>query len=158
MDDQVASGIDIPTDGEQRRENYIHYHCRHMRGPDFDTLTSKVHRNGAAIADLPAITGRIEASGAHFLDRDYKIAQSFTVKPVKITVSGPITIMDTTANAYYKSKRELAFDLAGALNVEIRALAAGCRHIQVDEPLFVRNVDYALDFCHLRWNTLTATA
>ena len=37
--------------------------------------------------------------------------------------------------------------MADALNFEIRALAAaGCRHIQVDEPLLVRNVDYALDF------------
>jgi len=145
--DQVASGIDIPTDGEQRRENYIHYHCRHISGLDFDLLTNKVHRNGAAIADLPTITGEIEASGEHFLDRDYERAQSFTDKPVKITVPGPVTIIDTTANTYYKNDRDLAFDLAAALNVEIQALAAaGCRHIQVDEPLFVRNLDYALDF------------
>ena len=145
--DQVESGIDIPTDGEQRRENYIHYHCRHMNGLDFDTLTSKVHRNGAAVADLPTITGKIEPNGVHFLDRDYRIAQSITDKPVKITVPGPVTIIDTTANAYYKSHRQLAFDLADALNFEVRALAAaGCRHIQVDEPLFVRNVDRALDF------------
>ena len=61
VSDQVASGIDIPTDGEQRRENYIHYQCRHMTGLDFDLLTTKVHRNGAAIADLPTITGRIES-------------------------------------------------------------------------------------------------
>ena len=24
---QIDAGIDIPTDGEVRRENYIHYHC-----------------------------------------------------------------------------------------------------------------------------------
>ena len=28
--DQVKVGIDIPTDGEIRRENYIYYHCRHL--------------------------------------------------------------------------------------------------------------------------------
>ena len=28
--DQVNAGIDIPTDGEIARENYIHYHCRHL--------------------------------------------------------------------------------------------------------------------------------
>ncbi len=147
VSDQVASGVDIPTDGEQRRENYIHYHCRHMTGIDFGLLTTKLHRNGAAIADLPTITGRIESTGAHFLDRDYRVAQSCTDKPVKITVPGPVTIIDTTANTFYENDRELAFDLAAALNVEIRALAAaGCRHIQVDEPLLVRNLDYALDF------------
>ena len=55
VQDQIACGIDIPTDGEQRRENYIHYHCRHMNGLDFDRLTSRVHRDGAAFADLPTM-------------------------------------------------------------------------------------------------------
>ena len=145
--DQVACGVDIPTDGEQRRENYIHYHCRHLEGFDFQKLTSKVHRNGAAVADLPTITGKIVPRGEHFLDIDYKMAQSCTDRPVKITVPGPITIIDTTADAHYKDERQLAFDLSDALNFEIRALAdSGCRHIQVDEPLFVRNIGNALDY------------
>lgn len=147
VEDQVACGIDIPTDGEQRRENYIHYHCRHLRGIDFDQLTTRVHRNGAAVADLPTISARIEPRGEHFLDRDFRLAQSFSSRPVKLTVPGPLSIMDTTANTYYRDERRLAFDLATALNYEIRALAAaGCRYIQVDEPLFVRQVDAALDY------------
>jgi len=147
IEDQLACGIDTPTDGEQRRENYIHYHCRHFKGIDFENLTNKVHRNGAAVANLPSITGKIEPNGEHFLDRDYTIAQGYSNKPVKITVPGPITIMDTTADIFYKNDRQLAFDLAAGINYEIRALAdAGCKHIQVDEPLFARNVEAALDF------------
>ena len=147
IDDQLACGIDIPTDGEQRRENYIHYHCRHFNGVDFKNLTNKVHRDGAAIADLPSIAGKVEPNGEHFLDRDYTIAQGFSDRPVKITVPGPITIMDTTADIFYDNDRQLAFDLADALNFEIRALAdAGCKNIQVDEPLFARNVEMALEF------------
>jgi 5-methyltetrahydropteroyltriglutamate--homocysteine methyltransferase len=85
--------------------------------------------------------------GNHFLDHDYELAQGFSDQPVKITVPGPLSIIDTTANVYYQSERELAFDLAAALNYEIRALAdAGCQYIQLDEPLFVRNVDAALDY------------
>lgn len=122
IEDQVACGIDIPTHGEQRRENYIHYHCRHLKGFDFAKLTTKVHRNGAAIADLPTITGKIVPRGNHFLDRDYEMAQSCTDRPVKITVPGPVTIIDTSADAHYKDERRLAFDLAAALNYEIRAL------------------------------------
>ncbi len=38
---QAEIGIDIPSDGEVRRENYIHYHCRHMQGIDFQHLTRK---------------------------------------------------------------------------------------------------------------------
>ncbi len=147
IQDQLNCGIDIPTDGEQRRENYIHYHCRHLSGIDFNKLTSRVLRDGAYKAELPTVSDKIEPRGEHFLSSDFKIAQSFTDQPVKITVPGPTTIIDTTANTYYQSMRELAFDLADALNFEIRALAdAGCKYIQVDEPLFARNVERALDF------------
>ena len=147
IQDQTDCGIDIPTDGEQRRENYIHYHCRHLDGIDFENLTNKVHRNGAAVADLPTISARIVPAGDHFLDRDFQVAQGYSDRPIKITVPGPRSIIDTTANVYYRSERELAFDLADALNFEIRALAAaGCQYIQVDEPLFVRKVDDALAF------------
>jgi len=145
--DQIECGIDIPSDGEQRRENYIHYHCRHLHGIDFENLTNKVHRNGAAVADLPTINGHIEPRGEHFLDHDFRSAQKFSDRPVKVTVPGPLSIMDTTTNRHYHSDRELAFDLATALNFEIRTLAdAGCKYIQVDEPLFVRKVDDALAY------------
>lgn len=147
VEDQIGCGIDIPTDGEQRRENYIHYHCRHLQGFDFENLSKAVLRDGAYSAELPTITGKIVPRGNHFLDRDFKIAQSFADRPVKITVPGPTTIMDTTVDHFYRDERQLAFDLADALNFEIRALAdAGCRYIQVDEPLFARNVQRALDF------------
>jgi 5-methyltetrahydropteroyltriglutamate--homocysteine methyltransferase len=144
---QRDCGIDIPTDGEQRRENYIHYHCRNLTGFDFDNLTHRVLREGAYKTDLPTIRGAVTSKPGHFLDRDFAIAQAVTRKPVKITVPGPMTIMDTTVNDHYSEPADLARDLADALNVEIRALAdAGCRHIQVDEPVFARNVDQALAF------------
>jgi len=145
--DQVACGIDIPSDGEQRREDYIHYHCRHLQGFDFENLTRKTHRAGAAVSDLPTIVGKVMPGIDHFLDRDFRIAQSCTDRPIKMTLPGPITIIDTTANSFYGNERQLAFDLADALNVEVRALAAaGCKNIQVDEPVFARHVDTALDF------------
>ena len=145
--DQIACGIDIPTDGEQRRENYIHYHCRHLDGFDFDNLTHRIVRGGAYETDLPTIRGRVRAKPGHFLDRDWVIAQNFTDRPVKITVPGPVTIMDTTADAFYGDERALAFDLAAALNHEIRALAdAGCAQIQVDEPMFARRPEAALSY------------
>jgi 5-methyltetrahydropteroyltriglutamate--homocysteine methyltransferase len=110
-------------------------------------LTRRVLRSGAYETELPTIRDRIEPTGDHFLDHDWRIAQEFTGRPVKITVPGPITIMDTTANDYYRDDRQLAFDLADALNYEIRALAdAGCKYIQVDEPLFARKPDEALAY------------
>ena len=144
--EQAAIGIDIPTDGEVRRANYIHYHCSHWDGFEPETLTLCTMRNGAWTAEVPTFTGRI-AAREPFLVRDWEVAQAATERPVKITVPGPLTIADSTANAFYSDRRSWCAELADALNVEIGRLAdAGCRHIQVDEPLFARLPDQALDF------------
>ncbi len=146
IEDQVKSGISIPTDGEIRRENYIHYHCRHLDGFDFEQLTETDVRGGAYRARLPGIVADIKTR-EHFLDSDYRVAQSFTDRPVKITLPGPMTIANTTVDHYYQDPRTLGAALADALNFEIKALAAaGCRHIQVDEPLFARQAQAALDY------------
>lgn len=143
---QISCGIDIPTDGEQRRENYVHYQCRYMGGFDFDNLEHRTLRNGAYETDLPAIRGKISARNL-VLPRDYDLAQATSKKPVKITLPGPLTIMDTTANCFYDDDAALARDLADALNAEVRALAAaGCRHIQIDEPIFARKPEAAMDY------------
>ena len=146
IDDQVRAGIDIPTDGEIARENYIHYHCRHLAGVSFERLEEKALRNDAYRALLPAIVGPVRA-GAPFLPTDYRRAQACTDRPVKITMPGPMTISDTTVDLHYDDPRMLGRDLAAALNREVLALAdAGCRHIQIDEPLFARKPDAALEY------------
>jgi methionine synthase II (cobalamin-independent) len=146
VEDQVGAGIDIPTDGEVRRENYIHYHCRHLEGVDFDTLTPKDVRGGTYRADLPSITGTVKARD-RFLAADWKMAQAATERPVKITLPGPMTIADTTVDLFYNDHPRLCADLAEALNVEVRSLAeAGCTWIQIDEPVFARKPDIALRY------------
>jgi 5-methyltetrahydropteroyltriglutamate--homocysteine methyltransferase len=83
----------------------------------------------------------------HFLHHDWKVAQGYTDRPVKITMPGPMTIADTTANEHYGDPATLGADLADALNAEVLALAdAGCKHIQIDEPVFARKVPEALDY------------
>ncbi len=144
--DQVEAGIDIPTDGEIPRENYIHYHCRHLEGFDFGSLTEKTLRNGAYTANLPTITGPVRARDL-FLADDWRRAQRHTERPVKITMPGPMTIADTNADAWYHDPEKLGADLAAALNQEVLSLAAaGCRHIQIDEPLFARKPREALAY------------
>ncbi len=146
IEDQIQCGIDIPTDGEIRRENYIHYHCRHLAGIDFDNLTNKALRNGAYSAELPTIIGPVKAR-ERFLPHDWNVAQSFTEAPVKITMPGPMTMSDTLADAYYNDAAKLGAAFAEALNNEVLALAeAGCTNIQIDEPLFARKPDAALAY------------
>lgn len=144
--DQVECGIDIPTDGEISRENYIHYHCRHLHGFDFAHLTAKEVRGGTYEAKLPTIIGPVSARD-QFLVADWQRAQASTEHPVKITMPGPMTISDTNSDAFYNDPKKLGHDIADALNGEVLALAAaGCLHIQIDEPLFARKPQAALDF------------
>ncbi|MFQ6022797.1 MAG: 5-methyltetrahydropteroyltriglutamate--homocysteine methyltransferase [Acidiferrobacterales bacterium] len=146
IEDQVNAGIDIPTDGEIRREDYIHYHCRHIDGIDFTHLSEKEVRDGAYRAELPTVTGPVRARD-HFLPHDWQVAQSFTNRPVKMTIPGPLTISDTLVDAYYGDPAKFGAELASALNYEVLALAAaGCKHIQIDEPLFARRPQAALDY------------
>jgi 5-methyltetrahydropteroyltriglutamate--homocysteine methyltransferase len=142
----VAAGIDVPTDGEIRREHYIYYQCRNFAGFDFQRLTRKAMRRGSWTAEVPTVTGKVSAKNP-VLVRDWRVAQSVTDRPVKITLPGPLTIIDSTADAAYADEQRLAADLADALNAEIRALSeAGCRWIQVDEPVFAREPEKALTF------------
>ena len=147
IDIQLRAGISIPTDGEVRRENYIHYHCRHLDGFDFDKLEHSVLRDGAYETDLPAIRNEIVHKGKNYGARDYLASQTVSARPVKFTLPGPLTIMDTTADCFYYDRPKLNAALAETVNKEVLALVdAGCQYIQVDEPLFARNVSDALGF------------
>jgi|TARA_B100001964_G_C14217026_1_gene593290 5-methyltetrahydropteroyltriglutamate--homocysteine methyltransferase len=144
--DQIECGIDVVTDGEVRRENYIHYHCRHIAGVDFNTLTEKAARTGNYKCWLPTVVAKVEAQDS-FLVHDWGKSQKLSSKPVKITIPGPMTITDTIANTHYKSDDKMGFDLSEVINVEIKRLQkAGCKYIQVDEPLFARKPQQALDY------------
>ena len=146
VDDQVQAGIDIPTDGEVRRENYIFYQCRRIKGIDFNTVTNTSVRSGAYQADLPTITGPVTLEKT-MLGIDYSTAQKFCSNPVKITIPGPMTIIDSIADDYYNNDKKLGLDLANALNTEILNLVeAGCQNIQVDEPVFARKPEKALEY------------
>ena len=95
---------------------------------------------------MPTIIDKISATEPFLVD-EWKSNQSISNKPVKVTIPGPMTITDTIANCYYKSDDEMGYDLAIAINIEIKRLVeAGCKYIQVDQPLFARKPENALNF------------
>lgn len=144
---QLKAGVTIPTDGEVRRENYIHYHCRYLEGFDFDNLEHRVLRDGAYETDLPAIRGTVRHRKELYAAKDYTASQNVSPVPLKFTLPGPLTIMDTNANCFYEDRVHLNRDLADTINREIMGLVeAGCQYIQIDEPLFARQIKDALSF------------
>ncbi len=143
--DQLTCGVDVPTDGEMRRENYLHYHCRNLHGIDFDRLTERVLRNSSWRGRVPTFVGPISPR-RHFLRRDHEVASRSVDAPVKITAPGPVTLMDSTADVHYGDDRAWGEALATAINDELLDLAAGgCTQIQIDEPAFARYPERAGD-------------
>ncbi|XP_019640808.1 PREDICTED: uncharacterized protein LOC109482519 [Branchiostoma belcheri] len=148
IQEQIDIGIDVITDGELRRENYILYFCRQLNGFDFDNLVKETFRNGAWSGYVPAVVSEVgPRDDTPFVLEEWRAAQSLTDRPVKITIPGPMTIIGSTANRFYKDRQELSEALVSIINREVRALAAaGCKYIQIDEPVMMRNPDIAEDY------------
>jgi 5-methyltetrahydropteroyltriglutamate--homocysteine methyltransferase len=62
---------------------------------------------------------------------------SLTDKPVKITMTGPHMLAKVAYDEHYGDITKMMNDLGKLLRYNFKILAdAGCKHIQIDEPLF----------------------
>jgi 5-methyltetrahydropteroyltriglutamate--homocysteine methyltransferase len=135
---QEEAGIDIVCDGEQRRGTHYTYFLRDVEGIDCVRLAPKAKRGGTATEDVPCVIGSLRLS-RHQAVRDFQFLRRHTGRPIKMTLPGPSTLVDGTADRHYGDERALALAFAGVLNEEIRALeASGCEMVQLDEPVFSR--------------------
>ena len=136
---QSKAGLDVITDGEVRRENYIHYFCRKLNGFDFKSLCLTSIRDDAATILLPQIVGEVSAQeNEGWVWKEWKSSQVLSKLPVKITLPGPMTIAHTVVDQYYKDQKVLGAVLTKILNREIKALVSvGCKVIQVCHKLTV---------------------
>ncbi len=138
--DQEEAGLDIVTDGEQRRRHYIWGFIEGLTGIDTQNLGKKPTRGGrytSAPIDVARIVGDITRPKP-ILVEGLRFAKAQTDKPVKVTLPGPMTIVDTLLDEHYgESTSALAGRFAEVLNQEARELqAAGADIIQFDEPCF----------------------
>ena len=163
LQEQERAGIDVVSDGEQRRKNYVIHHTSHMSGFDYETLGEKTTRGGRRTVMAGRCIGPIEHRRSIVLE-DLKFALAESQRPVKVTLPGPMTVEDCVHDAYYHDDKALAFAWADAINAEARELAdAGAAVIQFDEPVFSRfphkvgdwGIE-ALDRCVEGVNTTTA--
>jgi 5-methyltetrahydropteroyltriglutamate--homocysteine methyltransferase len=143
---QEDAGIDIVTDGEQSRQHFVHGFLEHVAGVDFRHQVEMGIRNNRYKAMVPTVvgslglTGRVHATAA-------RLARAHTRRRLKFTLPGPMTIVDTIADAHYGDKVAMAMAFAELLNQEARALEAdGVDVIQFDEPAFNVYVEEALDW------------
>jgi 5-methyltetrahydropteroyltriglutamate--homocysteine methyltransferase len=133
---QEDAGLDIITDGEQRRRHYIESFCAELGGFDYRDLVDMPTRGGRYVQKVPNITTPVERTHPILLD-GLRFLKANTTRRVKITLPGPMTIADTAHNAHYADERAFAAALAAAINAEARDLAAaGADVVQIDEPAF----------------------
>ena len=133
---QEDAGIDIVTDGEQARQHFVHGFLEHIEGVDFTRRVTMGIRNNRYEAQVPTVTGPLRRRGSvHGFEA--AIARKHTRRLLKFTLPGPMTIVDTLADAHYGDRVALAMAFADLLNEEARDLAAiGVDVIQFDEPAF----------------------
>jgi 5-methyltetrahydropteroyltriglutamate--homocysteine methyltransferase len=143
--DQERAGLDIITDGEQRRESYSNRFATALAGVDIDNPGTALDRSGHP-NPVPRVVGPIERKHAVQV-RDVEFLRSHTSRPVKITVPGPFTMSQQAQNDAYPSEAELAEAYAAAVHDEIVDLfAAGADIVQIDEPYMQARPEKAREF------------
>lgn len=133
---QEDAGLSVIGDGEMSRQHFVHGFLEQVDGIDFAHKVEMGIRNDRykamvpQVVAAPALKGRVHAVEARFL-------RAHTTKPVKFTLPGPMTLVDTVADRHFGDRVKLAFAFAELLNQEALALQAdGVDVVQFDEPAF----------------------
>src|SRR5258705_3889981 len=133
---QEDAGIDVVTDGEQSRQHFVHGFLEFVEGIDFARKVEIGIRADRYKAMVPTVTSALRLTGRVHAG-EAQLARAHTRRKLKLTLPGPMTIIDTIADTHYGDRVKMAFAFADLLNAEARALAVnGVDVIQFDEPAF----------------------
>jgi len=143
--DQERAGLDIITDGEQRRESYSNRFATALDGIDTERPGTTINRSGRPIP-VPRVVGPIRRRHPVEL-RDLQVLRANTGRKIKATVPGPFTMGKQAQDDYYKDEEAVALDYAAAVNAEIKDLfAAGADVVQIDEPWMQQHPEKARQY------------
>jgi 5-methyltetrahydropteroyltriglutamate--homocysteine methyltransferase len=143
--DQESAGIDIVGDGEQTRRHFVTTLIENLDGVDFANKKTVRIRNRYD-AYVPMVVGPVARTRSVFAEHA-RFLRAETERPVKFTLPGPMTMVDTLYDGYYRSREKLAREFAKVLNAEARELEAlGINVIQFDEPAFNVFMDEVRDW------------
>ena len=136
LKEQEDAGIDIVTDGEQSRQHFVHGFLEFVEGIDFEHKVKMGIRDNRYDAMVPVVVGPLKLKG-RVHQTEALVLRNHSRNKIKITLPGPMTIVDTIADRHYGDKVKLAMAFAALLNQEARALEKdGVDVIQFDEPAF----------------------
>ncbi|HEY8208249.1 MAG TPA: cobalamin-independent methionine synthase II family protein [Myxococcaceae bacterium] len=157
---QDEAGVDLVTDGEQRRDNFYSFVAEKLTGVKLMTLAEmlEVVEDKAGFErilqtlDVPAYSisnptcvGKVSRRMPLAVD-ELKFVQRHTRKPVKVPLPGPYLLtramfVKEVTGEHYPSREELGHDVVRLLRDEVEELiAAGAAFIQFDEPVLTELV------------------
>jgi 5-methyltetrahydropteroyltriglutamate--homocysteine methyltransferase len=171
--DQELAGIDVITGGEMHRRTHnrhsppnamLNYFWQKMPAFQGSTRPKPITKHDPDVFH-PAATckGPIADTTDLGLADEFRTVSALTRRPVKITMTGPHMLAKVAYDEHYDNIARMMSDLAKLLRHNFKMLVeAGCRHIQIDEPLFTSSdeaeVQAAVDAINLAIEGLTVRA
>ena len=157
---QEAAGVDVVSDGEQRRDNFYSFVAEKLEGVTSMTLAELLEhvedregfRRLLDSLDVPAYsirnptcTGRLRLRESLALD-EVRFLRGVTARPLKVALPGPYLLtramwVQEVSRASYPTKEALGDDVVAILRGELgRLAAADVEFVQLDEPVLTELV------------------
>jgi len=137
---QQDVGLDIVTDGEFRRENWWIDFVAKLHGVEISSGSGAVAFDQSYIPKMVRTVGKL-ATDRPIVLPDYRYLVTVASRAVKVTIPSPTRMhfhggrQSVSAQAY-PDIEEFFADIAAIYRAEIAELEmAGCRYIQIDDPL-----------------------
>ncbi len=139
VSEMERAGVDVVSDGEQRRESYFNRFANALGGVDPDRPGSAIARLGRP-TPVPRVIGPIERTGPVSVP-EARFLRGITDRRIKITVPGPFTLSSLAQDEHYGDPERLAMAYATAVNAELRELEPLVDWLQLDEPYLQAHPD-----------------
>src|SRR3954453_8028320 len=94
---QEDAGVEIVTDGEQSRQHFVHGFLEYVEGIDFEHKVKMGIRDNRYEAMVPVVTGELRPKGRGHRPEAATL-RAHSRHKIKITMPGPMTIVDTIAD------------------------------------------------------------
>jgi 5-methyltetrahydropteroyltriglutamate--homocysteine methyltransferase len=138
--DQEDAGVDVVSDGEMRRTDFIMGFYERFAPLEALPPARKMGHSGYDQVTRYRALGRLAAPDGLGTVAELQFARKVTRHPVKVAIPGPLTLCTAIDPApAYSDVATLANDVSVIINAELKRLvAAGATVVQLDEPGFFR--------------------
>ena len=139
--DQQRAGIDVITDGEMRSWYFVQSFYKRLEGLESIGVLRQQGVYGYDSVPRYRPIQRLTVPHGLGIVEEFKYLRDYTKgssTKIKATCPGPLTLtihIQLRDDKVYRNRLDLAWEMAGAINTELKGLfEAGAEFIQLDEP------------------------